>query len=114
ELDVVYDQRVLIEHAGKSTTTRHDDWHALRTRNRQRFLDKWLGDAAVPRIASCDPERFARNRATARAAAEWMERVFEMHDREDARSPRLFGKNGPVRTVPLDWAPSGWRPARPE
>jgi GT2 family glycosyltransferase len=114
ELDVVYDQRVLVERAGKDATTRHDDWHALQSRNRRRFLDKWLGDATVPRVASCDPERFARNRATARAAAAWMERVFEMRDREDAHSRRLFGKNGPVRRVPLDWAHRGWRRVRPK
>ena len=81
DLDIVYDQRVLIAHVGKGSASRLDDWQGLWARNRQRFLDKWIGDAEVPRIESCDPERFARNRATAAAVAGWMQQYFKARDR---------------------------------
>ncbi len=59
DLDIVYDQRVLVDHVGKGSASRLDDWQGLWAKNRQHFLDKWMGDGEVPRLASCDPERFA-------------------------------------------------------
>jgi len=85
DLDIVYDQRVLIDHVGKGSASRLEDWTSLWERNRRRFFAKWKGDGAVPRLASCDEGRFVRNRATARAAAGWMERYFTARDRR--RSP---------------------------
>lgn len=81
ELDIVYDQRVLIDHVGKGSASRLDDWEGLWARNREHFLQKWMSDAEVPRLASCPPERFARNRAIAAATAEWMSRYFRARDR---------------------------------
>lgn len=81
DLDIVYDQRVLIDHVGKGSASRLDDWQALWAKNRQRFLEKWMSDEAVPRLDSCDPERFARNRATASAVAWWMSEYFRVRDR---------------------------------
>ncbi len=81
DLDVVLDERVLVEHVSHATATRLDDWQHLWMRNRRRFLDKWMGDAEPPRLAACDPERFARNRATARAVATWMDRYFTLRDK---------------------------------
>ena len=49
DLDIVYDQRVLIAHIGKGSASRLDDWQALWAKNRQHFLDKWMGDDEVPR-----------------------------------------------------------------
>lgn len=80
ELDIVYDERVLVDHIGKGSASRLDDWEGLWARNRQHFLDKWKGDGEVPRLESCDPERFARNREIARAVAEWMQRYFTTRD----------------------------------
>ena len=114
DLDVVFDQRVLVQHVGKGSASRLDDWQSLWARNRRRFLDKWIGDGTVPRVASCDPRRFARNREIARAAAGWMDRYFSARDREDRRNRRFFAKNGPVRTRSLDWAHRGWRKIRPK
>ncbi len=88
DLDIVYDQRVLVEHEGKGAASRLPDWRALWEQNRRLFLDKWSGDAEVPRLASVDADRFARNRATARAAAEWMDRFFSARS---ASSTTLFG-----------------------
>ena len=61
----------------------------------------------------CDPERFARNRETARSVAGWMDRYFTVRDREDRRNRRFFAKNGPVRTNLFGWAHAGWRRVRP-
>ena len=113
DFDLVYDQRVLVKHVGKGSASRLDDWQALWAQNRRRFLDKWSGDTEVPRVSSCDPVRFARNREIARAAAGWMDRYFKVRDREDRRHRRLFAKNGAVRTHALDWAHRGWRRIRP-
>ncbi len=114
DLDVVYDERVLVQHVGKGSASRLDDWQGLWARNRRRFLDKWTSDADVPCIASEDRERFARNRMVARAAAEWMDRYFTARDAEDRRTRRLFGRNGPIRRGGLDLAHRGWRRVRPK
>jgi hypothetical protein len=81
DLDIVYDERVLVAHIGKGSASRLDDWQALWAKNRRRFLDKWMGDEDVPRIEACPPDRFARNRATAAAAAGWMNQYFKARDR---------------------------------
>jgi GT2 family glycosyltransferase len=96
DLDIVYDQRVLVEHVGSGTSVRLGDWRSLWAQNRRLFLERWQGDATVPRLASCDPERFARNRATAAAVAEWMARFFELRDRPlravDLLSPKVASR----------------------
>jgi GT2 family glycosyltransferase len=81
DLDIVCDSRVLVDHVGKATAWRLKNWRRLWARNRERFLAKWKGDGEVPRLDSCDVERFERNRATARAVAQWMERYFKTRDR---------------------------------
>ncbi len=81
DLEIVYDQRVLVDHVGKGSASRLDDWKHLWARNRQHFLDKWTGDGEVPRLASCEPARFDRNRATAAAAAGWMAKYFQARDK---------------------------------
>jgi GT2 family glycosyltransferase len=90
DLDIVYDQRVLVDHIGKGSASRLDDWVGLWARNRQLFLEKWTGDRPIPRLASCDPARHARNRATAAAVAGWMERYFTTRD-QAAKRPSLGG-----------------------
>ena len=88
DLDIVYDQRVLVDHVGKGSASRLDDWQGLWARNRRRFLDKWTGDGVVPRLETCDEDRFERNRAIARAVAGWMERYFTARDRPGAPAAR--------------------------
>jgi GT2 family glycosyltransferase len=97
DLDIVYDQRVLVDHVGKGSASRLDDWQGLWARNRQHFLDKWMGDGEVPRLDSCDPERFARNRATAAAAAGWMARYFTARDRGTGATVRAAIKRSPYQ-----------------
>jgi GT2 family glycosyltransferase len=84
DLDVVFDERVLVEHVGHATASRLDDSQQLWATNRQRFLAKWMGRTDPPRLASCTVERFERNRATARAVAGWMEKYFTIRDRHRA------------------------------
>ena len=114
DLDVVYDQRVLVRHVGKGTSALLDDWQGLWARNRKRFLDKWMGEGDVPRLEPVDAARFARNREIARSAAGWMERYFTVRDREDRRNRRFFAKNGPVRTRLFGWSHAVWRRVRPK
>ena len=82
DLDVVYDERVLVEHVGHATAEKLDDWPRLWARNRRHFLEKWMGHTDPPRLASCDPDRFGRNRATARSVAGWMDKYFTNRDRQ--------------------------------
>jgi glycosyltransferase involved in cell wall biosynthesis/GT2 family glycosyltransferase len=113
DLDVVFDERVLVEHVGKGSASQLDDWQGLWARNRRRFLDKWAGDAEVPRLAHCDPERFERNRATARAAAGWMQRYFRARDEIDRRDRRFFAAQGALRRAGREWPRVVWRRAHP-
>jgi GT2 family glycosyltransferase len=80
DLDVVYDQRVLVNHFDKATSSRLPDWRRLWVQNRWVFLEKWTGVADVPRLRTCDERRHERNRATARATAEWMAKYFAIRD----------------------------------
>ena len=86
DLDIVFDSRVLVDHVGKVTASGLDDWRGLWLRNRQLFLDVWGGRGEVPQLDTCDPERFARNRETARGVVGWMSRFF--HER-DQRLPMV-------------------------
>jgi GT2 family glycosyltransferase len=111
DLDIVYDQRVLVQHIGKGSASRLDDWQGLWQRNRRRFLDKWMGDAPVPRLESCPPDRFARNRAITRATAQWMDRYFTTRDK--LPKPGLLARGGLVHRRLHRWGRAGWRRARP-
>jgi len=113
DLDVVYDQRVLVQHAGKGSAERLDDWQRLWAENRRRFLEKWMGDGTAPRVARCAPDRFVRNREVARAVAGWMDRYFTMRDREDRRHRRFFARNGALKNQTIALAQRAWRRIRP-
>jgi GT2 family glycosyltransferase len=88
DLDIVYDQRVLVDHVGKGSASRLQDWPSLWNRNRRRFFEKWKSDGVVPRLETCDETRYERNRATARAVAGWMERYFAARDRAGTPATR--------------------------
>jgi GT2 family glycosyltransferase len=94
DLDIVFDARVLVEHVGHATAVQLDDWQERWTVNRQRFLAKWMGDADPPRLGTCDPDRFDRNRATARAVAEWMEKYFTLRDRHRVQQNKTLLRKG--------------------
>ena len=86
DLDIVFDERVLVQHVGHATASRLDDSQQLWQANRGRFLAKWMGPTDPPRLPSCDETRFERNRATARAVAGWMEKYFTIRDRQRGRA----------------------------
>lgn len=112
DLEIVYDQRVLVAHVGKATASRHDDWRELWRANRRRFIDKWSGDTPVVRLASCAPDRFERNRATSRAVAQWMDEVFTVRDRVTPRRRwRAMGRRARRRLAA--YSRSSWRRVRP-
>jgi glycosyltransferase involved in cell wall biosynthesis/GT2 family glycosyltransferase len=92
DLDIVYDQRVLVDHVGKGSAVRLQNWGSLWERNRRRFFAKWTGGGLVPRLETCEEARYARNRATARAVAGWMERYFAARDRP--RKPTARWRRG--------------------
>jgi GT2 family glycosyltransferase len=84
--DIVFDERVLVEHEGKVTASQLGDWRSLWAANRDQFLDKWCARPDVPRLTGTDPSRFERNLATASAVAGWMRRYFDVRD--SAARPR--------------------------
>lgn len=100
ELDIVFDRRVLVDHVGHGTSdVKLTDRAELWARNRRIFLAKWTDPAtAVPRLDSCPPDRWERNRQTATAAAGWMRRYFETRDRlhaaQEAREGLLTALRG--------------------
>ncbi|MDQ1479389.1 MAG: hypothetical protein QOI44_250 [Actinomycetota bacterium] len=100
DLDIVFDERVLVDHVGHATASKLDDSQQLWALNRRRFLEKWMGPNDPPRLASCEIERFERNRATARAVAGWMEKYFTIRDRQRARASVSTAPSPPlVRTL---------------
>ena len=98
DLDIVLDERVLVEHEGKASARRLDDWTAQWAANRRRFLERWTGEEDVPRLQDCPPDRHARNRATARAAAGWMARFFAARDE----------RRGPISRIRARLTRQGW------
>ena len=95
DLDIVFDERVLVAHVGHATAAKLDDSEQLWALNRQRFLAKWQGRADPPRLTTCDPARFERNRATARAVAGWMEQYFTIRDRHRGQPSRRAAPGAP-------------------
>ena len=101
DLDVVFDERVLVAHVGHATASRLDDWPHLWALNRRRFLAKWMGGTDPPRLTSCEADRFDRNRKTARAVAGWMDKYFTIRDRQRGLQPRSDNvprARGPARS----------------
>lgn len=95
DLDIVFDERVLVAHVGHATAAKLDDSVQLWALNRKRFLAKWQGRADPPRLATCDPARFERNRSTARAVAGWMEQYFTIRDRHRGQPSNRASPSAP-------------------
>ncbi len=100
--DIVFDERVLVDHVGKASARQLDDWEGRWAHNRQQFLNKWQGHDAVARVADIDDARFERNRRTAAAAARWMAEYFAARDqlrREHQLGARALSRRLAGRTV---------------
>ncbi|MFQ5555715.1 MAG: glycosyltransferase, partial [Acidimicrobiia bacterium] len=105
-LDVLLDERVLVEHESAVSANRLPD-HGPRWRaNREIFVNKWSSATAeaVPRLTVCPEETHAANLAKARVAAVWMARWFAAKDElaSAARVParQEDGETGTPRRSP--------------
>jgi GT2 family glycosyltransferase len=94
DLDIVFDERVLVQHVGHATAVKLDNWQERWTINRRHFLAKWTGSTEPPFLGTCNRERFDRNRATARAVATWMEQYFTIRDRHRAQQQNRLSRRG--------------------
>lgn len=85
-LDVLFDQRVLVEHVGHGTSeTKLEDRRGLWIANRERFLDRWEDLSwNVPKLDVLDERTFARTRATAAAVAMSMRRTVDARASADS------------------------------
>jgi GT2 family glycosyltransferase len=80
DLDIVFDERVLVQHVGHASGAQLENSADIWARNRHQFLDRWVGPEDPPFLGTCDRERFLRNRATARSVARWMQQYFTIRD----------------------------------
>ena len=88
-LEVIVDERVLVEHVGGATIdTQLRDKAKLYRDNRRMLVDRWadVEDGAVPRLAGVSDERRSSRLEQARIAATWMRRAFVAEDRIAARA----------------------------
>lgn len=77
DLDIVFDERVLVRHVSKGTARHLDDWQSLWRRNRDQFLEKWSDENGdTVRLDGVDSATFRRNRMTAASVAGWMTSYF--------------------------------------
>lgn len=86
DLDILFDDRVLVEHVGKATAAvKLPDWRGRWAANAERFLVTWTdSDHRPPRLQSCPSERFDRNLAISRSVASWMQRYYRIRERSFA------------------------------
>ena len=83
-LDVVLDERVLVNHISQATAAAQlDDRDELWKRNRDVFTAKWTAadPDTIPFIGAVAQARFEGLLDEARTAAAWMERLFAAEDR---------------------------------
>ena len=100
-LDILLDQRVLIDHVGHGTSdVKLDDRRRLWAANRERFLDKWedIG-SEIPRIGLLDETSFNRSRAAAAGAAANLRREFELRDRANHHKARAREKQAEINKL---------------
>ena len=81
-LDIVLDERVLVEHVSQATVRTIPDRGVLYRENLEQFLDRWasvpLGE--TPLAGSIDTETFLANQETAKTAVIWIRRMLEARD----------------------------------
>lgn len=82
-IDILFDERVLVEHVGKGTSApKLGDYERQWSENRSVLFRKWTSsEPHVPRLPSCPEDEFARNLAIARSVAGWMQRYFIIRER---------------------------------
>lgn len=82
DLDIAFDERVLVPHRGKGTAVLLKDWRKTWRDNGRRFLTKWADESVdVPHVGTCSRERFVRNRRTAAASAALLSELAAARER---------------------------------
>ena len=84
DLDVILDERVLVEHASNVTAKAQlPDRNEIWRRNGQVFVDKWTDPhgSDIVLLERTDPDRSVALLAQAQTAATWLERVLAAEDR---------------------------------
>jgi GT2 family glycosyltransferase len=81
-LDVVLDERVLVEHESQASVRRLPDRKALYRENLEQFLNRWSSAplGSEPLIGSVDAETLLANQECARTAVIWIRRMLEARD----------------------------------
>ena len=79
-LDIVVDNRVLVEHASQASMKEVPGLAALYRRNLERFLDRWEAGPDGPKLVTVSREDYLRNLARARTAVTWIRRMVAAHD----------------------------------
>lgn len=77
-LEVVLDERVLVDHVSEATRRARPDMEAIRKRNLEQFLVRWETSAPRPtRLEECRHEDFESNLRHAATGAIWLRRLVE-------------------------------------
>jgi GT2 family glycosyltransferase len=101
-LEVVLDERVLVEHVSEATRRGRSDMEAIRVRNLHQFLDRWeSSEPPPPRLDSVEPAIFGQNLRHAAAAALWLRRLVDARASADSA--------GAASTAPQPQAMTGRR-----
>ncbi|MGB8361859.1 MAG: glycosyltransferase family 2 protein [Acidimicrobiia bacterium] len=81
-LDVVLDERVLVEHVSQATVRVLPDRGLLYRENLEQFLDRWASVplGSTPLVDSVDTETLLANQESAKTAVMWIRRMLEARD----------------------------------
>lgn len=81
-LDVILDERVLVEHESQASVRHLEDRKTLYRQNLEQFLDTWEDPGNHERLLdSVDDREFVCNLARAQTAVIWIRRMLEARDR---------------------------------
>lgn len=103
-LDVVLDERVLIEHVSQASVRNLPDRKDLYRRNLAQFLDRWetLPLGSRPMLDSIDPDRYRANQERAQTAVVWIRRMLAAREEAREAKARLEAQR---RTRERRWRP---------
>jgi GT2 family glycosyltransferase len=96
-LDIVLDERVLVEHESQASVRRLPDRQALYRENLEQFLDRWASVplGSEPLIDSVDAKTLLANQECARTAVTWIRRMLEARDEASRLRQELKGQTTP-------------------
>ncbi len=100
DLDVILDERVLVQHASNVTAKAQlPDRDAIWRRNGDVFVDKWstADRSSVDLLANLDAERVDDLLAQAQTAATWVGRVLSVEDRVEDWKAEVRDLKGEIR-----------------